>query len=504
MMTTVNPTECTTQFDLAIIGSGPGGYVGAVRAAQLGMSVVCIERDALGGVCLNYGCIPTKALIRAAELYTEITQQSKAFGIEIDPDAIKVNWDQVIGRSRTVTANLNKGVAHLFKKNKITHIQGHAKITCVPDPKNQQPARIQITAVSGDAPVVQTITANRILIATGGTARQLPFAPFDGQTILSAKEAMLLSKCPAKMVIVGAGAIGCEFAYFYNAFGTDVTIVEMLDHLLPIEDADIAKVVQREFKKSKIKVKVKHTVKAIEKKNDGCGATVTIAKMNDKTKTETLDADVVLVAVGVCGQFDNLFDESIDIATERDHIKVDYLGVDQPTYETSIPHIYAIGDCIGPPWLAHVASEEAVACVERIAGHCSHGINYNHIPGCTYCNPQVASVGATELTLIDKHGWTKGVEYEVGAIQLKGHGKAVATGHNVGLIKILASVEDGRILGAHVAGDQATELIGEFSLAMTTGATVQDLARTTHAHPSMHEAIHEAALAICNGASIHG
>jgi len=487
-----------THFDVIVIGSGPGGYVGAIRAAQLGMSVACIERDKLGGVCLNYGCIPTKALLKAAELYSEISNHGPDWGFTA-PE-ISVNWQQVVARSRGVTETLNKGVAYLFKKNEITHIPGHAKITRGAAPT--LPAEIQLFDRPGGA-VEQTLTASKILIATGAEPRELPFAPFDGTTVIAAKEAMLLEKRPNRMVIIGAGAIGCEFAYFYHAFGTEVTLVEMLDQVLPIEDADSAKIVQREFKKSGITIKVKHTVKAIEVNPDGNGATVTIAKFgDDSAPTEQIEADVVLVAVGVRGRFDGLFDDSLNLQTFKNHIKVEYGDIDNPTYQTSVPGVYAIGDVIGPPWLAHVASEEAVACVERMNGQDPVGVDYDLIPGCTYCHPQVASIGKTERALIGS-GMKKGEDYRVGSFQFKGHGKAIAAGQNVGMIKILSSIPHGEILGAHIVGDQATELIGEFALAMSVEATTDDIINTMHAHPTMYEAIHEAALA-AEGKVIHG
>ncbi len=485
-----------THFDLIVIGGGPGGYVGAIRAAQLGMSVACIERDKLGGVCLNYGCIPTKALLKAAELFSDTKNHSHDWGFDVGE--MTVNWEQVIGRSRGVTDQLNKGVAFLFKKNKITHFDGHAKITRGAMPT--MPAEVQVFDQPGGT-VQHSLTANKVMIATGATARELPFAPFDGEVVWSARDAMMAKTQPKRLVIIGAGAIGCEFAYFYNAFGTEVTLVEMLDQILPVEDADSAKAVQREFKKSGIKIKTSHTVKAIDKQGNG-SATVTIAKATDETKTEQIEADAVLVAVGVRGRFDGLFDDSLNLQTDRNHIKVEYMEVDQPTYQTSVPGVFAIGDVIGPPWLAHVASEEAVACVERMNGHETVGVEYDLIPGCTYCNPQVASIGKTERALIED-GLKKGEDYNVGMVQFKGHGKAIASGHTAGMVKILAALPHGELLGAHIVGAEATEMISEFTLAMNVEATIEDIINTVHAHPTMHEAIHEAALA-AQGKMIHG
>lgn len=485
-----------THFDLIVIGGGPAGYVGAIRAAQLGMSVACVERDRLGGVCLNWGCIPTKALLKNAYLYQEISNHGSEWGFEFEQ--LKFNWEKVIGRSRGVADTLNKGIHFLFKKNKIEHFAGHAQI--VRSPKPTLPAQVTVSDKPGGK-VGQTLTADKILIATGAVPRELPFAPFDGKTIIASKEAMTLKDKPKRMVIVGAGAIGIEFAYFYNAFATDVTVVEMLDRCLPIEDDDISKILEREFKKSGVNLRTGHITKAIEKQKDG-GAIVTIAEVSDESNTETLEADVVLVAIGVRGRYDDLFGDGVKVETYKDHIKVEYAGVEDPTYQTSVPGIFAVGDVIGPPWLAHVASEEAVACVERMNGHDCIGVDYNSIPGCTYCHPQVASIGKTERALKEA-GLEAGKDYTVGAYSLKAHGKAIAEGENVGLVKILTSIPHGEILGAHIIGAEATELIGEFSIAKAVEATADDIIATVHAHPTMHEAIHEAALA-SQGRLIHG
>ena len=333
--------------------------------------------------------------------------------------------------------------------------------------------------------------------------RELPFAPFDGQTIISSKEAMVLKTQPKRLVIVGAGAIGVEFAYFYNAFGTHVTLVEMMDRILPVEDDDVSKVVDREFKKSGIQIRTGCVTKAVEKKKNGGGATVTIAKVGEEgAAPETIECDAVLVAIGVRGRFDGLFDDSLRLETFKDHIKVAYKGVAKPTYQTSVPGVYAVGDVIGPPWLAHVASEEAVACVERMASHDVPGVDYDAIPGCIYCYPQVASVGKTERALKDE-GLTAGKDYRAGTYQFKAHGKAIAAGENVGLVKLLTSVPHGEILGAHIVGAEATELIGEYVLARSVEATAADIIHTMHAHPTMSEGLHEAALA-SEGRMIHG
>jgi dihydrolipoamide dehydrogenase len=485
-------------YDLLVIGSGPGGYVGAIRAAQLGMKTACVERDKLGGVCLNWGCIPTKALLHNADLYREAITHGAEWGIEVEK--VKVNWKKVIGRSRDVTGQLNSGVAFLLKKNKIDHVAGHARITA--GRQGEKPCTVEILEPAGDyyhgagGAVRETITAQNVLIATGAAPKQLPFAPCDGKTIIDSATAMALEKRPERMLIVGSGAIGMEFAYFYNAFGTKVTVVEMLDRILPIEDDDVSKLAHRAFEKQGIAFHVKTTVKAIERK--GAAVKATLVAVDDPKRTQDLEVDVVLVAIGVRGRFDGLFGSGVKVETVKDHIKTDYKDAKEPTYRTSLPGIYAIGDVIGPPWLAHVAMEEAVTCVERIAGHHALGVDYAAIPGCTYCNPQIASIGMTE-----REAKEKGLAYTVGKYPLKAHGKAIAVGATEGLVKIIASKPYGEILGAHIIGEDASELIVEISLAKRLEATVEDVISTMHAHPTMHEAVHEAALA-ATGRMIHG
>jgi dihydrolipoamide dehydrogenase len=489
----------TKHYDLVVIGGGPGGYVGAIRAAQMGMKTACIERNKLGGVCLNWGCIPTKALLHNAELYMEAIRHGKDWGIEVDPSAIKVNWEKVIGRSRAVTGQLNTGVGFLLKKNKVDHIEGHARITSGKTATG--PCRIEVLEADQDyykgsgGKVVGTITADRILIATGAAPRQLPFAPNDGKTIVSSYEALTLPKRPNKMVIVGSGAIGMEFAYFFNAFGTDVTVIEMVDRILPVEDDDISKAAKRAFEKQGIKFLVGHTTNKIEKKKDG--VVVTAVSVADAKATQTLEADVVLVAIGVQGRYDGLFGPGVAPRIEKGHIWTDYKEKPEPTYQTSVPGIYAIGDVIGPPWLAHVSSEEAVTCVERMKGHHTLGVDYNAIPGCTYTNPQIASIGLTE-----RDCKAKGLQYTVGTYQLKSHGKAIAVGATEGLVKIITSKPYGEILGAHIIGEDASELIAEMGLAKRLEATAEDIISTMHAHPTMAESIHEAALGT-EGRMIH-
>jgi len=494
-----------SHYDLIVIGGGPGGYVGAIRAGQLGMKTALIERSNLGGVCLNWGCIPTKALLHTAELYTEAVRHSAEWGFGIDPDKVSVDWAKVIGRSRDIAGKMNGGVGFLLKKNKVDHVAGHARI--VSGRTAHGPATVEVTAASGDyyngagtPPPIQTLTADRIMIATGAKPRELPGTPFDGQTIISSYDAMILKSRPKSMVIVGSGAIGMEFAYFYNAFGTKVTVVEMLDRILPNEDDDVSKVATRAFTKQGIQFQVGQTVKKVEKKKSG-GATVTIADVKDESKTSTIDAEVVLVAIGVGPRTDGLFDDKgaakLGLVLEKGWIKTDYRDKKEPTYQTSVPGIYAIGDVIGPPWLAHVSMDEGVTCVERMKGHHTLGVDYASIPGATYCNPQIASIGMTE-----RDAKAKGIAYTVGTFQLKTHGKAVAVGATEGIVKIIASKPYGEILGAHIIGEDASELIHEICLAKRLEATVEDIISTLHAHPTMAEAIHEAALAV-EGRTLH-
>ncbi len=509
-------------FDLIVIGGGPAGYVGAIRAAQLGMKVACVERAKLGGVCLNWGCIPSKALLSNAELMEKLrTQEEQKFwGLKIN-GPVELDWDRVIGRSRDVAGKLNKGIEFLFKKNKVTHIVGNAKITsaatggkkCTVEVQECQVQEELTSAPAKPGKTVQTITADNVLVATGSVARDLPFARFDGDRIWGAREAMYNKERPKKLVVIGAGAIGMEFAYFYHTMGTEVTVVEMMPAILPVEDKDVSQALERHYKKAGMKIMTSTTTTAVEKTKSGVKVTVAPFKDGkaDESKKETLEADRVLLAVGVKGRTDGLCDEKLGLKIERDHIVTDYKPgrtTNEPIdYKTNLPGIYAVGDVIGPPWLAHVASEEAILCVERIAwraGKLDHEpipMDYSVIPGCTYCEPQVASVGSTEQKLI-ADGLVKGKDYQVGQYNLQAHGKAIASAHNVGFVKIIRGLPRGEILGAHIIGNQATELIAELTLARRLEATTEELIATVHAHPTMHESVHEAALA-AEGRVIH-
>lgn len=463
--------------------------MGAIRAAQLGFKVACIDRDKLGGVCLNWGCIPSKALLHGAELYDEAITHGKEWGINVGE--VTVDWGAFIGRSRKITEQLNGGVAYLFKKNNIEHLEGHANI--ISGNNGVTPCSVEVRKATGDyyngdgGDVLETVTADRVLIATGAKPRDLPFAPCDGNTIINSSHAMTLEERPESLVIIGSGAIGMEFAYVYNAFGTNVTIIEMLDRILPVEDEEISKLAGRSFKKQGMKIHTGAAVKSVEVGDNG--VTVTFANVNDDTKVESVTGDKVLVAIGVGPRCDGLFADSLGIELDRGFIKTDAKDVDEPTYKTSVAGIYAIGDIIGPPLLAHVASEEGVTCVERMAGHHTFGVDYKSIPGCTYTNPQIASIGMTEQQLKDA-----GIDYIKGEYSLKSHGKAIAVGAVEGIVKILASKPYGEILGAHIIGHDASELIAEVGLAIRLEATIEDIVSTMHAHPTMAESIHEAAL----------
>lgn len=505
-------------FDVVVIGGGPGGYVGAIRAAQIGYKVAIVERARLGGVCGNWGCIPSKALLTNAELMEKLAEK-EVFGLSMSGE-MKVDWDQVIGRSRKVVDKLSNGVEFLMKKNKIEHFHAHAKITRAAE--GGKPCQIEIydcevkeeftpAPAKPAAKAKETITADRVIIATGAVARDLPFAKFDGDKIWGAREAMHNKERPNKLIVVGAGAIGMEFGYFYKQFGTEVSIIEMQDRLVPVEDEEIGKAMMKLYKKQGFDIHVSTGV--LDVKTTKSGVEVTIAPMKDgkpdESKKSVLKGDKVLLAIGVVGRFDGLFDDSFKLETVKGHIKTDYvpLGADGSgdaaralEYKTNLPGIFAIGDVIGPPWLAHVAEEEAVLCVERFAwkdkklDHEPIPMDYTVIPGCTYCQPQIGSVGFTEQTL-KAQGLKKGEDYEVGKFNFMALGKAVAAHHTDGFVKVIRGLPRGEILGCHIMGDQATELIAEMTLARRMEATSEEIIASVHAHPTMHEALREATLA---------
>ncbi len=452
-----------SQYDVAIIGSGPGGYVAAIRAAQLNLKTAIIERDRLGGVCLNWGCIPTKALLKSAQLLDEITH-AKTFGIKVEK--AEADFPAIIRRSRQVADLNSKGVDFLMRKNKIDVIQGNATF--------QSPNDLLITQKDGKT---QTISARHIIIATGGRPKSIPGIEIDEQTVISSKTAMTLDERPESLIIIGAGAIGVEFAYFYSTLGTKVSVVEMLDHLLPLEDEEISVILERNFKRKKINVFTSSRVLKIEKTDDGVNVHIQKGE-----KEEILTAEKALIAVGVQGNVEGLNLEKAGIVHERGFIKVN------EWYQTNVSGVYAIGDIIGPPLLAHVASHEGIVCVEKIAGLDPHPIDYQSIPACTYCQPQVASIGLTE-----KAAKEQGYEVKIGKFPYTASGKARAIGERDGLVKLIFDAKYGELLGAHIIGAEATELIAELGLAKTMEVTPAELFQTIHAHPTLSEMVMEAA-----------
>lgn len=446
-------------FDLVVIGSGPGGYVAAIRGAQLGLSVACIERAEVGGVCLNWGCIPSKALLHNAKLYKELSH-GETWGFKVE--GVTVDWTKIIGRSRQVASKLNKGVLGLFKKNGVTHITGNAVL--------DRPGRV---LVDGEA-----IDATHIILATGARPRPLPGLDFDGDKIMSSKEAMVVDPMPKRVLVVGAGAIGCEFAYFFSAFGVEVTLVEMSDRLLPVEDRECSATLLGAFKKHGINVKLNTLATDVHLTDSGVKATLS---PTGEGKAETVETDRVLVAIGVMGNVESLNLAECGVDVHRGAIIVDH------DLRTTCPGIYAIGDVAGPPWLAHKASAEAIHCVERIAGHTGTPVDYENVPGCTYCEPQVASVGMTERAAQEA-----GFTLRIGKFPFAASGKSLAIDEKDGFVKVIFDDATGEILGCHIIGHGATELIAEMTLARAMEATEADILGTIHAHPTLAEAVHEA------------
>ncbi len=453
------------KFDLAVIGSGPGGYVAAIRAAQLKMNAAIIEREDLGGVCLNWGCIPTKALLKSAEVANTIRRASE-FGLRASE--LQVDFPAVIKRSRQVATRLSKGVEFLMKKNKIEVFRGTARFK---DAKNVQ-------IFDGAGKEVAALEAERFLLATGARPRNLPGLELDSQKLISYREAMTLKDQPKSMVIIGAGAIGVEFAYFYNAMGTKVSLLEMMPQILPLEDTEMVAIVHKNFQKAGIEVAVGAKVEKVEKTSQGIKVHGTTAQ-----GPQVWEAAVGLVAVGVQANSDGMGLENIGVQTDRGFIKTD------GTYRTNLPNIWAIGDVIGAPMLAHAASHEGIVAVEAMAGLPAHRIDPATVPSCTYCQPQVASVGLTEAKAKEK-----GLKYKVGRFPLSASGKATAAGDREGLVKLIFDEKDGELLGAHIVAAEATEMIAELGLAQTHGAIPLSIANTIHAHPTLSEAVMEAAL----------
>ena len=449
-------------FDVIVLGSGPGGYVTAIRASQLGLKTAVVEKESLGGVCLNWGCIPTKALLKSANVF-EYIKHAADYGIEVKDS--NINFDNIVKRSRDVANGMSKGVQFLMKKNKIEVVMGTGKV---------KPGKaIEVTAEDGSK---KTITAKHIIIATGARSRSLPSMPQDGKKIIGYREAMTLKEMPKKMVIVGSGAIGSEFAYFYNAMGTDVTLVEYMDNIVPVEDEDISKQLGRSFKKAGIKVMTNAEVTKVDTTGKVCKVTI-----KTKNGEEIVDADIVISAVGVIANLENIGLEDVGIVTDKGKIKVDEF------YATNIPGYYAIGDCVPGQALAHVASAEGITCVEKIAGHHPEPIDYNNIPGCTYSSPEIASVGFTE-----KAAKEAGYELKVGKFPFSASGKASAAGHKDGFVKVIFDAKYGELLGAHMIGANVTEMIAELVVARKLETTGHEILKAVHPHPTMSEAIMEA------------
>lgn len=454
-----------SKYDLIVIGSGPGGYVAAIRASQLGMKVGVVEKAELGGVCLNWGCIPTKALLKSAQVFDYINH-SADYGISVK-DA-KADFGGMVKRSREVAGGMSKGIQFLFKKNKIDHIAGHGTL--------KKGKKVEVKDESGK---VTTYDANHIILATGGRSRELPTMPIDGKKIIGYREAMVLDKQPKKMVVVGSGAIGVEFAYFYNTLGTEVTVVEFMDKIVPVEDDEVSKQLERSFKKSGMKIMTSSEVTNVDTKGKGCKVTV-----KTKKGEEQIECDVVLSAVGVTTNLENLGLEDVGVKTDRGKVIVD------DYYKTNVDGVYAIGDIVKGQALAHVASAEGIICVEKIKGMHVEPIDYNNIPGCTYCSPEVASVGYTE-----KAAKEAGYEVKVGKFPFSASGKAKAAGASDGFVKVIFDAKYGEWLGAHMIGSNVTEMIAEAVAARKLETTGHEIIKTVHPHPTMSEAVMEAAAA---------
>lgn len=452
-------------YDLIVIGSGPGGYVAAIRASQLGMKVGVVEMESLGGICLNWGCIPTKALLKSAQVYQYMTH-AKDYGINVEN--VNPNFEAMIKRSRDVAGNMSKGIQFLFKKNKIDHLQGFGKVL--------KDKKVEVTDDKGKK---TEYSANHIIIATGARSRELPNLKQDSQKIIGYRKAMTLEKQPESMVVVGSGAIGSEFAYFYNSIGTKVTLVEFMPNVVPLEDEEVSRQLGRSFKKAGIKVMTSSTVESVDTSGKKCKV-----KIKTKKGEEELEADVVLSAAGITTNLEGIGLEDVGIKTEKDKIIVD------DYYKTNAEGYYAIGDVINGPALAHLASHEGITCVEKIAGKNPIPIDYGNIPANTYAQPEIASVGMTE-----KQAKEAGHEIKVGKFPFSASGKAKAAGKSDGFVKVIFDAKYGEWLGAHMIGDSVTEMIAEVVAARKLETTGEEIIKTVHPHPTMSEAVMEAVAA---------
>jgi dihydrolipoamide dehydrogenase len=460
------------EYDIVVIGAGPGGYVAAIRAAQLGFKTACIESTHLGGICLNWGCIPTKALLRTAEVVNIITHHGRELGLgveEANPDLV-----QAVARSRKISEKLNKGIGFLFKKNKIEHIEGYAKF--------EAGNRLVVEGKEGS----REVTTKHVIVATGARARAFPGMEADEKVVITYKQALVPDKLPENLVVIGSGAIGMEFAYFYNAMGSNVTIIEAADTILPLEDHEISRVVERSFKKQGIKV-ITGAMVSSARNVDGKA----VVEYEAKGKSQSIKGDLCLVAVGVLGNTDNIGAENTSMKVEHNQIEVD------DYYRTDHAGVYAIGDVVGAPALAHVASHEGIVCVEAIAGKNPHPVDYGNIPGCTYCQPQVGSCGKTEQQCKEE-----GIEIKIGRMSYAPNGKAMGLAETEGMVKTIFDAESGELLGAHIVGAEATEMIVSLGLARTLETTEEDLAHHMFPHPTLSEMIHESVLD-SDGKAIH-
>ncbi len=450
-------------YDVIVLGSGPGGYPAAIRASQLGKKVAIVEKESLGGICLNWGCIPTKALLKSANVY-EYAKHAAAYGIKVDNPGH--DFDAVIKRSRGVADKMSKGVQFLMKKNKIDVVMGYGKLVA--------PTKLEVTAADGTK---QILEAKNIVIATGGRARQLPSMPIDGKKIIGYREAMVLpSPQPKSMIICGSGAIGSEFAYFYNTMGTKVTIVEFMPRIVPVEDEDVSKELEKQFKKQGIEIMTNSEVLSVDTSGEGIKA-----KVKTPNGEIELSADILLSAVGVIANLENIGLEELGIKTEKGKIVRDVNGL------TNIPGVYAIGDCTPGQALAHVATKEGISVAEHIAGHHPEPMDYNNIPGCTYCSPEIASVGYTEKAAKDA-----GFEIKVGKFPFMASGKASAAGATEGFVKVIYDAKYGEFLGCHMIGMNVTEMIAEVVVARKLETTGHEILNAVHPHPTMSEALKEA------------
>lgn len=453
-------------YDVIVIGSGPGGYVTAIRAAQLGLKVAVVEKENLGGICLNWGCIPTKSLLKSAQAF-EYAKHAADYGVSIEGE-VKPDFAAMVKRSRGVADGMSKGIQFLFKKNKVESIFGFGKLTA----KNT----VEVTDYSGEK---KSYTAKHIILATGARSRELPNLPQDGKKIIGYRKALTLDKQPESMVVVGSGAIGSEFAYFYQSIGTKVTLVEFLPNVVPNEDDDVSKQLARSFKKMKMKVLVNSSVETVDTTGDKCKVTI-----KTKKGEEVVEADIVLSAVGITPNTEGIGLENLGVEMENGRVKVDEF------YKTNVEGVYAIGDIVAGPALAHVASAEGIVCIEKIAGLNPEPVNYGNIPGCTYTNPEVSSVGLTEAKAKEA-----GYEVKVGKFPYSASGKASAAGQKDGFVKLVFDAKYGELLGAHMIGGNVTEIIAELVVAKKLEITGHELIKTIHPHPTMSEAVMEAAAA---------